>query len=126
MKTGQVCIFVPVLSAMLFLTTGCMLQVGLEPIEGITDGDSTNPVTVGDQVPVGISDDYPADGIEISFNSVATTYLPTQNVFTSGSKWYWVKSLMTYFDLSKIFVTEDGYKVLLSSQDNLVEEIVIQ
>ena len=104
-----------------------MFQVGIEPIDGSSNdgGLLPDPGTVV-QAPVGMIDNYPADGVHITFQPLATTYVPTQQVFNHDDKWFWVKSVISYFDLSKFFVTADGYKVLISSQDNLVEGAVFQ
>lgn len=121
--------FIMILLVVLTTTSGCMFQVGIENLdESLNNGVVPQPSNVGSQAPVGIIDAYPEDGINVNFYSFVTAYVPTQQVFGahSADKWYWVKSIISYFDLSKFFVTEDGYQVLISSEDNLVEGVIFE
>ena len=121
--------FIMILMVVLTTTSGCMFQVGIETLdESLNNGVVPQPDNAGSQAPVGIIDAYPEDGINVNFYSFVTAYVPTQQVFGahSADKWYWVKSIISYFDLSKFFVTEDGYQVLISSEDNLVEGVIFE
>lgn len=106
--------------------SGCMFQVSLESLDqAITD--SVPPDLVGAIAPVDLIETYPSEGINVNFYSYVTAYIPTQQSYksTNSAKWYWVKSIMSYLNLAKIFTTESGYRVLISSEDNLVEDITL-
>lgn len=102
--------------------------------------------------PVEMITEYPVDGLAVNFYSFVTTYNPTQEALGSSYRlqnqsnyevrtlssaedvssssvakpWYWYKALITYLNVSKLFTTQDGYKVLVSTPDNLVESGIIK